>query len=453
MTALTLRGVIEGFYGRPWSVEQRLDMIAFVAEIGMNAYLYSPKDDPFTRRRWREPYPREEAEALGELAQFARGVGVELWYGVSPGLSMRYSEPADLDAVYAKLAGVRELGAERVALFLDDIPGRLQHPADIRAFSGLVEAQLHLVNTLERRLAAGDPSSAAEQRAQLLAVCPTDYWGHGDEPYISSLGTGFTQGTELFWTGRAICSPEITAVEAELFARSTGRPPLYWDNFPVNDVAMTHELHIGPYLGRDRRLGELASGLFANPMPLAEASKIGLASVAEFCNDPESFDAEGSWERALRRVAGARDAEPFREFADASRGSALCTDDAPRLGAHLERFAFDYQFGVPAEAVAVLRDELRRLAGVAERVARLENRALAEEIAPWVEQYARGIAAVDAAVAALEPRVAGEAPQLYGVARGAIAGRLTEMRQARLRVFGDLVDMFLSDLIGEFSLN
>lgn len=447
MTALAIRGVVEGFYGRPWTVEQRHDMIAFLAEIGMNAYLYSPKDDPYTRRRWRDPYPPEEAERLRELSRVSREAGVELWYGVSPGLSMRYAEPIDLEAVRAKLTAARALGAEHLALFLDDIPGRLQHPADREAFSGLVEAQLHLVGEVEQGIMA-DPDGPGRPR---FAVCPTDYWGHGDDPYISALGSGLATGTELFWTGRAICSPEITAPEAELFARSTGRRPLLWENFPVNDVAMTHELHIGPYLGRDPRLADTASGIFANPMPLAEASKIGIASVADFCADPRGFDPEASWERALRRVAGARDADGFREFADAVRGSAVCADDAPRLGAHLERFAFDYQFASPAAAVAELRGELRRLAGVADDMARLQNRALAAEIAPWVAQYARGIAAVDAAVDALEPGPRGEPPQLFGTARAAIAERLAELREARLRVFGDLVDMFLSDLIGEFS--
>jgi hyaluronoglucosaminidase len=444
VSGLAIRGVVEGFYGRPWTVEQRHDMVAFIAELGMNAYVYSPKDDPYTRRRWREPYPDAEAAELRELAAVAREAGVALWYGVSPGLSMRYSEPADVEAVHAKLAGVRALGATDAALFLDDIPGRLQHPGDAAAFPDLVAAQLHLVRRVEQRLAA----EAADAR---FAVCPTDYWGHGDEPYITALGSGLAGGTALFWTGRAICSPELTTPEAELFARSTGRRPLYWDNFPVNDVAMTHELHIGPYLGRDPGLAGTAAGIVANPMPLAEASKIGIASVADFCRDPHAFDPEASWEAALRRVAGPRDAEPFREFADAVRGSALCTDDAPRLAARLERFAFDYQFGAPADAVGDLRLHLAHLSGVAERMGRLENRALAREIAPWVAQYARGVEAVDAAVAALAPHTAGEPPQLHGSARDAVAARLDGLRAARLRVFGDLVDMFLSDLIGEFS--
>ncbi len=45
-----IRGVIEGFYGRPWTHQQRLSLIDFLADRGMNTFVYSPKDDPLVRR-------------------------------------------------------------------------------------------------------------------------------------------------------------------------------------------------------------------------------------------------------------------------------------------------------------------------------------------------------------------------------------------------------------------
>ena len=149
-------------------------------------------------------------------------------------------------------------------------------------------------------------------------------------------------------------------------------------------------------------------------MPLAEASKIALAGVADFCRDPEGFDPEKSWDAALGRVSGARDAADFREFADAFRGSALCTDDAPRLGDALDRFAFRYEFDDRAAAVSELRAELQRLAGVADRMRRLDNAALGAEIAPWVEQYTRGIDALIVAVDSLDAAGSGGPPEVIG---------------------------------------
>jgi hyaluronoglucosaminidase len=444
VSGIGTRGIVEGFYGRPWTADQRLDMVDFIAEIGMNTYVYSPKDDPFTRRRWREPYDRAAADELRVLTARARSAGIAFSYGLSPGLSMRYAEPQDAAAVFAKLDSVHDLGVTEVALFLDDIPGHLQHPGDVEVFADLVTAQLSLIVSLELRLEdAGNAST--------LTVCPTQYWGRGDEPYIAALGSGLAPRTQLFWTGRAICSPELDADDADVFARAAGRRPLYWDNFPVNDVAMTGELHIGPYLGRDPRLQHAAAGIIANPMPLAEASKIALFSVADFCRAPHDFDPEQSWEAALARVAGPGDADDLRDFADAFRGSALCTDDAPRLGEALDRFAFRYEFDDRTAAVTELQGELRRLAGVSKRMERLDNQALTLEIAPWAAQYARGIEALGAAIESLDLVGSGGPPELTGPAREAVASRLRGLRSTGLRAFGDRVDMFLSDIVGEFN--
>ena len=42
-------GVVEGFYGRPWTEAERRMMLHFLGEHGMNLYVYAPKDDPYHR--------------------------------------------------------------------------------------------------------------------------------------------------------------------------------------------------------------------------------------------------------------------------------------------------------------------------------------------------------------------------------------------------------------------
>lgn len=431
MTApFPVRGIIEGFYGTPWTHAQRLDMIGFIADLGMNTFVYAPKDDPLLRRDWRTPYGGAALDALAELIEACRAVGIDFVFALSPGLSMRYSEGSDLDALVGKYRQVRGLGAAGAALLLDDIPPHLQHPADIAAFPSLIAAQVRLVGRLHSELELA------------LMVAPTQYWGKGDEPGISAFGQGLDPAIDLFWTGRAICSPELEAVDARRFRDATGHAPLYWDNFPVNDVAMTGELHIGPYLGRDPALAGIARGVIANGMPLAESSKIGFASIAEFLADPAGFDAERSWERALARVAG-DDLDTVREFADAFRGSALCADDSPRLADVLARFAFDSGFGDARAAVAELAAEARRLSGVAERMAAIGNTALAREVAPWTAQYARaaeGLALSAEELATADPD------------RARVMAFLRDLRAHRLRAHGDLVDMFLSDVAHEFEV-
>ena len=86
-----VRGVIEGFYGNPWSHAQRLDLVAFISRHGMNTFVYGPKDDPLVRRDWRLPYDGPDLARMGELIDACRHHGIDFVYCLSPGLSIRYA--------------------------------------------------------------------------------------------------------------------------------------------------------------------------------------------------------------------------------------------------------------------------------------------------------------------------------------------------------------------------
>lgn len=87
-SSVPLRGVIEGFYGTPWQQEERLDILAFCRAEGFNAYLYAPKDDPYHREKWREPYPEDKLRELGALVKAAKAQDVHFIFAVSPGLDV-----------------------------------------------------------------------------------------------------------------------------------------------------------------------------------------------------------------------------------------------------------------------------------------------------------------------------------------------------------------------------
>ena len=45
-------GTLEGFYGRPWRLDQRLQLFEWMKEWdGMNTYMYAPKDDLYHRSK------------------------------------------------------------------------------------------------------------------------------------------------------------------------------------------------------------------------------------------------------------------------------------------------------------------------------------------------------------------------------------------------------------------
>jgi hyaluronoglucosaminidase len=429
-----VRGVIEGFYGRPWTHEQRLGLIDFLAERGMNTFVYSPKDDPLVRDDWREPYDGEALRNLTELVDRCRAAGMKLTWCISPGLSIRYSDADDLEALKAKMRSVMSLGVTRLGLFLDDIPRQLRHAEDRAAFSDLDQAHVALIGEVFSSL----PTDVG------LIVCPTVYWGTGTEGSLATLGTRLDPRIDLFWTGPAICAVTLDLADAMTFTRTANRPPTYWDNYPVNDVAMGYELHIGPYRGRDPQLWRASTGIVANGMELFEASRIPFATIADYLRDPEAYDPESSWRRAMRDVVGEADLEPFALFADNVRSSCLATDDAPIVSGALEAALFELDHGDAATAAADLAALADRLLDSAAHLLRgpVTNRQLMDEIRPWLEAYELGAQAI---------RVMAELAatgRLDTDGSSELVPFLIRLRRARVRVYGDALEMTLSVLTG-----
>lgn len=429
-----IRGVIEGYYGRPWTHEQRLELIDFLADRGMNTFMYGPKDDPLMRRDWRVAYDGAALGRLRELVDRCRARGMTFAWCISPGLSIRYSDPADGAALLAKLQSVIALGVGQVGLFVDDIPTDLQHAEDRAAYASLVDAHIDLANAV----------FAALPREVRFIVCPTVYWGTGTEPYVAALGQGLDRRIDLFWTGREICSRVLDLADASVLTRTMDRPPTYWDNYPVNDVAMTYELHIGPYRGRDRHLYRASTGIIANGMESFQASLIPFATIADYLRDPAGYDPEASWAQAIRDVVGEADAEAFALFADNVRSSCLAQDDAIVVGGVLNAALFKVGQGDAAGAAADLGALADRLLAAADHLLRgpVQNRALMEECRPWLQTFELGAQAIRTlADLVAQGRLASDGP-------AALRPYQIRLRRARVRVFGDVVEMTLSDLTG-----
>jgi hypothetical protein len=286
------RGVVEGFYGAPWTHQDRVEILRFEGMHGMNVYYYAPKDDPYHRKRWREAYPPEAQHRLGELAEAAHNNFVDFCYAISPGLSMVYSSESDFQSLTSKLASVGKLGVSCFALFLDDVPQDLQDPQDKAQFKTLAQAHIYLTNKLYKHL-------KEQSAASRLALTPTVYtndWGSRD--YIQELGAGVDPGVSIVWTGPKVIPSAITAEQAHEWGGYLHRPPLIWDNFPVNDGTSWCR-YLGPLVGRDPHLPEATRGLFSNPMIEPHASMIPLQTIADYLWNAAAYDPEKSETHAL----------------------------------------------------------------------------------------------------------------------------------------------------------
>ncbi|HEX9107233.1 MAG TPA: beta-N-acetylglucosaminidase domain-containing protein [Longimicrobiales bacterium] len=294
-TGFQTRGVIEGFYGPPWSYQDRLDMLRFMGKVGLNTYFYAPKDDPYHRDRWRDSYPAEDIARLAELVRVGREAGVNTWFAISPGLSMTYSSDADYAALLAKLDAVRAVGVRDVGLFLDDVPETLLHAEDRARFSSLAQAHAFVIKRLKADLDA---------RGMGLLVAQTTYTNvFGSRDYLKELGALLPPSIPLIWTGVDVRSFDITVPEAQQWGTWIRRKPAIWDNYPVNDFSRWREF-LGPITGRAPGLEGVVDGYVANPMNEAHASMLPLWTIADYLRDPLHYDAAASEARALQALYG-----------------------------------------------------------------------------------------------------------------------------------------------------
>ena len=286
-------GVIEGFFGEPWSWDARRDYADFLSAQDFAYYIYAPKQDPILRVEWRSDWDDATWEALLALRALYRERGVAFGVGLSP-----WRLHADYDASGAQdlVAKVRRIGAlepDIFAVLFDDMPVGVEALA-----------------TTQARISM-DALSASD--ASVRMVCPTFYC---DDPvaeqllgatppgYLQDLSAGLDASVQIFWTGERICSKAYPSAHLADVTERLGRKPLLWDNYPVNDgPQMAKRLHLRAFENRGPELRESTVGLAANPMNQAYLSMIPLMTLC-WNLEEGGYDPAAAFERAARAICG-----------------------------------------------------------------------------------------------------------------------------------------------------
>jgi len=328
-------GVIEGFYGRAWSHEDRLFLLKVISHLGLDAYLYAPKNDATLRKAWRVLRPPAARQRLEELAAAAAEARVAFAVGLSPfALYLNYDERARR-TLRDRLQELEDCGVKNLALLFDDMPGDVDD---------LAERQIDIATDIR----AWIPDLA-------LRVCPTYYsddpvldrvFGARPASYLETLGQGLPADVPIFWTGDAVCATGFTRSHLDRVRAQAGRPLALWDNYPVNDSrARSEHLYVSPLANRAAAVGAGLESHWCNAMNQMALSLPALASLGQLYDRSPTGRAE--------------------VLDEAGVGAELI--DACRPLAELERCALP----------AALRKDLRRLAGAPTRAAR--------ELGAWLD--------------------------------------------------------------------
>ncbi|XP_073970684.1 O-GlcNAcase [Rhodnius prolixus] len=278
-------GVVEGFYGRPWTSEQRKDLFQKLKKWGMNSYVYAPKDDSKHRANWRDLYTVEEADHLTSLIAAADECGITFYYALSPGLDMAYSSTKDVAALKRKLEQASQLGCTAFALLFDDIDPEMSE-ADKEVFQSFAHAQVSVTNDVYQHL--NQPK---------FLVCPTQYCAARAVPnvtnseYLTTLGSKLAPRIDIMWTGSKVISRVVSVESIEEVTEVLRRPPVIWDNLHANDYDQKR-VFLGPYQGRSPDLIPRLRGVLTNPNCEFWANFVAIHTLAQWsvCLSDSSAD-------------------------------------------------------------------------------------------------------------------------------------------------------------------
>jgi hyaluronoglucosaminidase len=302
--AMPIRGTIEGFYGKPWSMTDRAKHLSFLATVKANTYVYSPKDDPYARSRWRDAYPASTLAELGKLVAVARKNHVNFVYAISPGPTVCFSDSSDLHELERKFNTLRSIGIHSFYVALDDIEyAKWNCDLDKTAFgpSGPAAAgiaQSKLLNALQASIKKADPT------APPLIMVPTEYYDAKESPYKAALRKNLDSQIVVQWTGTDVVPAAISISNARAATKAFGRKTLLWDNYPVNDYGeSTGRLLLAPYMRREAGLSAQLAGILSNPMNQEGPSRVAVTGVAAFAWNDKAYNAELTWIYAARELA------------------------------------------------------------------------------------------------------------------------------------------------------
>jgi hypothetical protein len=287
-------GVIEGFFGRTWSFEQREQYASFLAEQGYQFYIYAPKNDAYLRKAWQQDWPEDDAVKLQKLIHTYQQQGLDFGLGLSPfEIYLNYDDTAR-NALQEKIKRLNKLGANTLCLLFDDMDGNVPQ---------LAAKQIAICQDV-----------AAQTTAKRIILCPTYYsfdpklekcFGQMPEDYWIQLGQKLDKNIDLFWTGPEICSTNYPEDHLTQVTELLGRKPFLWDNYPVNDGAtLSNFLHLKAFENRPARLAIQCSGHAVNPMNQAWLSKIPLYSLPKSYALATQYQPELIFSEALTLLCG-----------------------------------------------------------------------------------------------------------------------------------------------------
>ena len=290
------RGFIEGYYGEPWSTEDRVNLMNWSGYYKLNSYFYAPKDDPKHNKNWREEYTKEEIEKkIKPLAEAGNNSKTRFVYALHPFMNSPMAKPSDnpneyekdLEILKKKFKQVIDAGVRQIAILADDA----EHWGN--------QNYVTLLNDMTDWLKQLQKQEKYKDLKTTLPFCTQEYMYNGEEYYKQ-----FPKEVQIVMTGGKVWG-EVTDQFTSTFTQKAGRGPYMWINWPCTDNSKKH-LIMGGYSeflqpGVNPKNIE---GIVLNPMQQSEPSKVAIFGNADYSwniwNSKE--EADQAWNDSFKYV-------------------------------------------------------------------------------------------------------------------------------------------------------
>lgn len=315
------RGLVEGYYGYPYSVEVKKDLMRFMMRYKMNTYMFGAKSDPYHSQMWKDAYPTSisaeqekngwlNQDMLRDLAKVSEETKVNFIWAIHPGNEFLGSSTVITD-IMSKFEKMHNLGIRHFGVFVDDVSipssdSDMKKNADI-----LTELQKKIENKWNY------DGAAAEDTVRPLHFVPQIYCNSfassvdQRQRFMSALSKVPSYIT-VYSTGQGVWSVPNND-HTQTVVNEFGRAMAWWWNYPCNDNAdgqlypmdMYSNFVDMPAVGAGERLPSTLNncqGLIANPMQQGQLAKTALFSIADYAWNNAGFKNQESWEASFKSL-------------------------------------------------------------------------------------------------------------------------------------------------------
>lgn len=243
----SIKGYIEGYYGKLLSWENREFIIKSLNKNNMNTYFYAPKEDTYHRLCWKKRYTKNWRLNFRKFTDMCEKNKVDVIAGIAPGLDFNFKQlnenrkinkKSDFEFLLSKAKQLLDDGATSIALLLDDIPADFKNKFGNKISEGTYHGIL--ANKLFKKL---------DQSIYFVPRIYADELIKDDPFYLKDLSKILNPKIMIFYCGKNVVSKNLT--NYKLIKKTFQNRIIFWDNYYANDYC-PRRLFVGPYFGRQK---------------------------------------------------------------------------------------------------------------------------------------------------------------------------------------------------------